>query len=319
MHSLPSAGHCACGGGCPRCTKESTHARIQTKLNISTPGDAREQEADRIADQIMRMPESHAAPVTATDVHSTTPLVQRQVVDGGTAVDGGTVAARAPCDATRINTLIEPAFVEARIWRSRMSPWFDAFAQHLRAKAGREGDYVAVGRTIFNDLTLLDRHFSIRDTVRRAGGSFPDSDTQRVGVNDLRAYGSVAFPLRERFSRVNLDGMSFFCEAPCPRGRVRGSHTMASAVAGSLEINFFTDCFDSQHEKAKAGIVLHEAFHATFPEFNHDSYSFEDDYPGTQPLTNAESFATFAAFAATGSGYRIRLITLPEERIIGRP
>jgi hypothetical protein len=54
---------CACGGGCPRC---------QTKLNISEPGDKYEQEADslsetlreRIADQVMRMPE---------------PSVQRQV------------------------------------------------------------------------------------------------------------------------------------------------------------------------------------------------------------------------------------------------
>ena len=39
---------CACGGGCPRC---------QTKLKISEPGDRDEQEADHIADQVMRMPE----------------------------------------------------------------------------------------------------------------------------------------------------------------------------------------------------------------------------------------------------------------------
>ncbi|MBW4671111.1 MAG: DUF4157 domain-containing protein [Cyanomargarita calcarea GSE-NOS-MK-12-04C] len=39
---------CACGGGCPRC---------QTKLNISEPGDKYEQEAERIADEVMRMPE----------------------------------------------------------------------------------------------------------------------------------------------------------------------------------------------------------------------------------------------------------------------
>jgi protein involved in polysaccharide export with SLBB domain len=51
---------CACGGGCPRCQS----ALLQTKLNISEPGDRYEQEADRVADQVMRMPE---------------PSVQRQV------------------------------------------------------------------------------------------------------------------------------------------------------------------------------------------------------------------------------------------------
>jgi hypothetical protein len=52
---------CACGGGCPRCQDE---LGIQTKLKISEPGDKYEQEADRIADEVMRMPE---------------PSVQRQV------------------------------------------------------------------------------------------------------------------------------------------------------------------------------------------------------------------------------------------------
>jgi hypothetical protein len=45
---------CACGGGCPRCEK-AVHA--QAKLSISQPGDAYEQEADRMADTVMRTPE----------------------------------------------------------------------------------------------------------------------------------------------------------------------------------------------------------------------------------------------------------------------
>ena len=51
---------CACGGGCPSCAEESAHPRLQTKLSISTPGDVHEQEADRMADQVMRMTESQA-------------------------------------------------------------------------------------------------------------------------------------------------------------------------------------------------------------------------------------------------------------------
>ena len=43
---------CPCGGGCPRCAPA-----IQPKLVVGAPNDKYEQEADRIADQVMRMPE----------------------------------------------------------------------------------------------------------------------------------------------------------------------------------------------------------------------------------------------------------------------
>lgn len=43
---------CACDGGCPRCT-----GVIQPQLTIGQPNDKYEQEADRVADQVMRMPE----------------------------------------------------------------------------------------------------------------------------------------------------------------------------------------------------------------------------------------------------------------------
>src|SRR2546430_12029300 len=50
--------NCACGGGCPRCQEDSHHHGIQPKLTINTPGDKYEQEADRVADQVMGMPQS---------------------------------------------------------------------------------------------------------------------------------------------------------------------------------------------------------------------------------------------------------------------
>lgn len=50
---------CACGGGCPRCREkhQSTTAMpmIQPKLKISPPDDVYEREADRVANQVMRM------------------------------------------------------------------------------------------------------------------------------------------------------------------------------------------------------------------------------------------------------------------------
>ncbi len=46
---------CPCDGGCPRCA-----GIIQPKLTIGQPNDIYEQEADRVADQVMRMPEDPA-------------------------------------------------------------------------------------------------------------------------------------------------------------------------------------------------------------------------------------------------------------------
>ena len=43
---------CACGGGCPRCQGEPG---LQPKLNIGQPNDKYEQEADQVADHVMRM------------------------------------------------------------------------------------------------------------------------------------------------------------------------------------------------------------------------------------------------------------------------
>src|SRR6185369_12212892 len=45
---------CACGGGCPRCEDEKA---VQTKLTIGPPGDRYEHEADRVAGQVMAMPD----------------------------------------------------------------------------------------------------------------------------------------------------------------------------------------------------------------------------------------------------------------------
>src|SRR5262245_53860427 len=45
---------CACGGGCPRCREKYP---LQAKLEVSQPGDALEQQADRVAEQVLRMPQ----------------------------------------------------------------------------------------------------------------------------------------------------------------------------------------------------------------------------------------------------------------------
>ncbi len=47
---------CACGGDCPKCGDDALGRGVQSKLTVSTPGDAYEREADRIAEEVLRMP-----------------------------------------------------------------------------------------------------------------------------------------------------------------------------------------------------------------------------------------------------------------------
>ena len=73
---------CACGGGCPRCVSESDGEQVQAKFAISSPGDKFEQEADRIADQVMRMPssEEHGFNAAADEVPATSPGLNERIL-----------------------------------------------------------------------------------------------------------------------------------------------------------------------------------------------------------------------------------------------
>lgn len=213
---------------------------------------------------------------------------------------------RGPCDQPHMNNLIDPAFTEASRWRRQASAWLEAHLDHIRARGSlsRNG-YVKPGQKVHDELALLERHFRISAVLRT---SLPHSPDDLLSIADLDRLGNASYWVRRRFSEVDLSP-SYWCQANCPRGRTGGDR-LGSAVAGSREVTFYTNCFDRQHAIARAGVALHEAFHATFSDFDHDTYSFESAYPGGDPLTNAESFSTFAAIVATGSIYRI---TVPPE------
>jgi len=76
---------CPCGGGCPLCEGNMV---IQPKLRIGKSGDRYEREADRVADEVMRMselqvqrtPDEEEEQIQTTQLaKQITPLVQRQV------------------------------------------------------------------------------------------------------------------------------------------------------------------------------------------------------------------------------------------------
>ena len=72
---------CACGGGCPSCQSKSSH------LKISQPTDAAEIEADRIADQVMRMPAASDRKPVSSSVVASGPAIQRQPTGPATSAE----------------------------------------------------------------------------------------------------------------------------------------------------------------------------------------------------------------------------------------
>jgi hypothetical protein len=216
-----------------------------------------------------------------------------------------------PCDPAT-EALIRTALDEASRWAGRVRTWFDTLLGRLRA-AIRAADtrQVTVGRPIYDAFQLIDRHFGLE---RRLLSSFPWSPEVRFTGRQLRAAAHALWPIRRRYIDLDASVLSFGCIEECPRGR-RGADVLGSADPGSNHFTVYRRCFVAQPDKTRAGVVLHEAFHARHRTFDHDTYSFERGYPGSRPLTNAESFATFAAHVATGSGYRI--VALPEMRVLG--
>jgi Domain of unknown function (DUF4157) len=84
---------CACGGSsgltgsCSDCEKKKLLGEpLQTKLRINEPGDEYEQEADRVAEQVMRMADPGKGTETDT-TKPTAPLVQRKVNAGNAGID----------------------------------------------------------------------------------------------------------------------------------------------------------------------------------------------------------------------------------------
>jgi hypothetical protein len=290
----------------------------QLKRASGRSSDPLELEADRMADAIDHVPSRAAysgSPAPGQVMGRAPPSVQRQIAP---LMPAGAVGQ--PCDAAHMHLLNATLLPEARRWRSGALAWFTRFREHLsRRRAPRTGEYVPIGSEAFRDLSLLERHFRISNLIPRGGTTvFPRSATDSITDRDLEAFHATVWDIRDRISRVNLENLTFLCMpvAP-PRPGRRALHVWGSSPAGSLIVTLYTGSFDNLAQNTQTGVLLHEAFHATFPEFDVDSYSFEDDYPGFRPLVNAESYAQFASVATTGIQYRVAV--MPAITITGSP
>lgn len=225
-----------------------------------------------------------------------------------------------PCLGTQLDTL-NTLSGAAQTWRGAALDWMTDFQSAVRRYApATEGDYSRIGATVYGKLQMLDAHFGIQETLwRERRERWPMSESDSFPTESFVSFANSINPIRRAFSGVNLANLQPYCSDACPGSR-EGADRLGSSHPGSNTYTIFFGCFASNIAPERlTGVILHEAFHASFSHFNHDTYSFQSHYPGQDALTNADSYATFAAYAALGRDYRRFFSAAEAVEIIGDP
>ena len=231
LHTL--AGHpsrpviqrtCECGGTCGPCAaKAKEEQRIQTKLSVGPANDVYEQEADRVADHVMRMPALSETSEVAT-------LIQRL----GSGNDGGfdpgpdfqvtQGTGRPLSEATR--RTMEPRFgVDFSQVRVHTGAQAEQSASQIQARAYTFGNHITLGKGASESDQRLMAH-ELTHVVQQGGAG---ETAQRV-------------PLSPRIQRDPPPAPD-----PCPNG-VRQIDVFAVNLPGSTRTIY--------DDEAKANSVL---------------------------------------------------------------
>jgi Domain of unknown function (DUF4157) len=197
---------CACGGGCPTCSDDLLLKNIQPKLTVSTPGDRHEQEADDVADRVMRMPDE--SPVLSSsfslqrDNKLNLDLKTDSSSDVGQVGTGFTsrLGAGQPLD-TGSRQYFEPRFGQSfDNVRIHNGPDAAAAAATVKARAFTLGNDIVFGagehhpesqhgkRLLAHELTprTAATSFATNDPPRRRSGCAPDAGTTRSDHGDIQ-------------------------------------------------------------------------------------------------------------------------------------
>ncbi len=221
------------------------------------------------------------------------------------------------CDKHHMDS-INNALDEARKWRNTASEWLDVHLGNIRKQTPQtEGGFSPVGLKVFKELHLLNQHFGINESINKKGGTLPLNAEERMYITDFERFASASYEIQKSFRNVDLSGLVFYCSTTNRKSR-RGRPVPASSKPGSHEIDIYVANFDVEDDTFKTAIILHEAFHASFLDFDQDTYSDESGYPGPKPTTNPDSYTTFAAILSTKKSYRGRVNTFEDAIIEGK-
>jgi len=175
MPAVQRAG-CACGGGCPRCRERYP---LQAKLEVSQPGDTLEQEADRVAETVLSMPQLLAQGEPSG--RTLNPVVQ-------TRYSGEASVAKAPPIVHEVLSSagqpLDPAvrgFMESRFGHD-----FSTVQVHTGQLAARSAEAVAAqAYTVGSDVVLGSGRYApaSRDGLRLLAHELTHVVQQAAGAN----------------------------------------------------------------------------------------------------------------------------------------
>lgn len=126
----------------------------------------------------------------------------------------------------------------------------------------------------------------------------------RVGADNDAAVAEIRGSFEIIAGQLEGDAFTYHCR-PDSDDRCQeddGRENKGFAYPGTPHI-YFCDPFPFQNffgHRSLIDTLLHEAAHAHNPDFNHDTYEHHDDYPGDRPLTNPDSYSSFARDLAFG-------------------
>jgi hypothetical protein len=155
---------CACGntagssGSCAECQNKQKGI-LQTKLQIGEAGDRYEQEADYIADQIMRMPD----PSLPQQVNSEDKVIQRKAAPKPTTLNSDLSSSEVPPIVHQVlNSPGQPLYPEARTFmESRFNRDFSQLRIHTDSMAAESAQEVnALAYTVGNNIVFGADQFS---------------------------------------------------------------------------------------------------------------------------------------------------------------
>src|SRR6266404_1951570 len=183
---------CACGGGCPRCEEETHLETIQSKLKVSTQGDEYEQEADRVAEQVMRMPDSHPKTGAALAARDSSQTLQRKQasLDGAPRMasaegsEGLMPGSGQPLPESK-RTFFEPRFGhDLSNVRVHVVSRAAESAQSVKARAYTLGRNIVFGAGEYAPGTTAGRLLLAHELTHVAQQSFAGAMLQRQHVTD---------------------------------------------------------------------------------------------------------------------------------------
>ncbi len=197
---------CSCGGSCSSCSgKEEELNGIQTKLTIGSPNDVYEQEADRVAEQIMWMPE----PSIQSEKHTNTGIKVQKLssYDGGATVSDQDIklnqsGGRPLTPSTR--NFMEPRF-GADFGHVRLHTDQDAHktASQIQAKAFTYGSHIWFGKGESEKSGNLMAHELTH--VLQQGAALAEDQTSFADVTKNMAVPQVQLARLECTTRKKID------------------------------------------------------------------------------------------------------------------